>query len=208
MTALPETGGDGRARASAFGDCRWPPSRRRPWSSSNPAAAACWSATKPTRSRSCVRWRPTRLLRARAGRRHAGRRPGSTARSSFAVADRWCVARSAISKSRCSGPAEPEPRCAATPAVDRFDLVVDLQATPLLRQAMLPLGYYAPGADETARHGVARSAAADARPVREAEVLQLQPRDLRARSQRQARLHSDASWPYPGRGDRFDPVKP
>ena len=37
------------------------------------------------------------------------------------------------------------------PAVNRFDLVVDLQAMPLLRQAMLPLGYYAPGTDATAR---------------------------------------------------------
>jgi ferredoxin len=32
----------------------------------------------------------------------------------------------------------------------KFDLVVDLGATPLLSQAMLPLGYYAPGPDETA----------------------------------------------------------
>lgn len=34
-----------------------------------------------------------------------------------------------------------------SPAVGRFDLVVDLGATPLLQQAMKPLGYYAPGAD-------------------------------------------------------------
>ena len=37
------------------------------------------------------------------------------------------------------------------PPVDRFDLVVDLGTPPLLRQAMLPLGYYAPGPDEDAR---------------------------------------------------------
>jgi Fe-S-cluster-containing hydrogenase component 2 len=40
------------------------------------------------------------------------------------------------------------------PAIDRFDLVVDLQATPLLRHAMLPLGYYAPAGDETAREAL------------------------------------------------------
>ena len=38
-----------------------------------------------------------------------------------------------------------------TPPVERFDLVVDLGTPPLLRQAMLPLGYYAPGPDEDAR---------------------------------------------------------
>jgi len=38
-----------------------------------------------------------------------------------------------------------------SPPVERFDLVVDLGTPPLLRQAMLPLGYYAPGADEDAR---------------------------------------------------------
>jgi ferredoxin len=37
------------------------------------------------------------------------------------------------------------------PAVERFDLVVDLGTPPLLRQAMLPLGYYAPGPDREAR---------------------------------------------------------
>jgi ferredoxin len=37
------------------------------------------------------------------------------------------------------------------PPIDRFDLVVDLGTPPLLRQAMLPLGYYAPGPDEDAR---------------------------------------------------------
>ena len=36
------------------------------------------------------------------------------------------------------------------PPVERFDLVVDLGRTPLLRQAMKPLGYYAPGPDEAA----------------------------------------------------------
>jgi ferredoxin len=41
-----------------------------------------------------------------------------------------------------------------TPAVDRFDLVVDLQPTPMLRQAMLPLGYYAPGPDTSAREAL------------------------------------------------------
>jgi ferredoxin len=38
-----------------------------------------------------------------------------------------------------------------SPPVQRFDLVIDLGTPPLLRQAMLPLGYYAPGADEDAR---------------------------------------------------------
>ncbi len=37
------------------------------------------------------------------------------------------------------------------PPIDRFDLVVDLGTPPLLRHAMLPLGYYAPGEDEDAR---------------------------------------------------------
>lgn len=37
------------------------------------------------------------------------------------------------------------------PAIDRFDLVVDLGTPPRLQHAMLPLGYYAPGPDETAR---------------------------------------------------------
>ena len=37
------------------------------------------------------------------------------------------------------------------PPIERFDLVVDLGTPPLLQQAMLPLGYYAPGPDEDAR---------------------------------------------------------
>ena len=37
-----------------------------------------------------------------------------------------------------------------SPPVERFDLVVDLGTRPLLRQAMLPLGYYAPGEDPEA----------------------------------------------------------
>ena len=37
-----------------------------------------------------------------------------------------------------------------SPPVTRFDLVVDLGTPPLLRQAMPPLGYYAPGTDEDA----------------------------------------------------------
>ena len=37
------------------------------------------------------------------------------------------------------------------PAVDRFDLVVDLCTPPRLQHAMLPLGYYAPGPDDDAR---------------------------------------------------------
>jgi len=37
-----------------------------------------------------------------------------------------------------------------SPPVSRFDLVVDLCAMPLLRQAMPPFGYYAPGTDEAA----------------------------------------------------------
>jgi ferredoxin len=41
-----------------------------------------------------------------------------------------------------------------TPAVDRFDLLVDLQPAPLLRQAMLPLGYNAPGPDADAREAL------------------------------------------------------
>ncbi len=41
-----------------------------------------------------------------------------------------------------------------TPPLERFDLVVDLSRTPLLRQAMKPLGYYAPGPDEAALAGV------------------------------------------------------
>jgi len=38
-----------------------------------------------------------------------------------------------------------------TPATERFDLVVDLGTPPLLRQAMLPLGYSAPGLDPIKR---------------------------------------------------------
>jgi ferredoxin len=41
-----------------------------------------------------------------------------------------------------------------SPPVDRFDLVVDLSSPPLLRQAMPPLGYYAPGPDEAALDAV------------------------------------------------------
>jgi len=37
------------------------------------------------------------------------------------------------------------------PPLERFDLVVDLATPPLLQQAMLPLGYYAPGPDPAAR---------------------------------------------------------
>jgi ferredoxin len=37
-----------------------------------------------------------------------------------------------------------------SPPVERFDLVVDLEPAPLLRRAMLPLGYYAPGPDGAA----------------------------------------------------------
>jgi ferredoxin len=40
-----------------------------------------------------------------------------------------------------------------SPPVDRFDLVVDLGETPLMRQAMPPLGYYAPR-DEAALEAV------------------------------------------------------
>lgn len=36
------------------------------------------------------------------------------------------------------------------PPVERFDLVLDLQSPPSLQQAMLPLGYYAPGPDDYA----------------------------------------------------------
>jgi ferredoxin len=41
-----------------------------------------------------------------------------------------------------------------SPPVERFDLVVDLMTPALLRQAMTPLGYYAPGADLDARAAV------------------------------------------------------
>jgi len=44
-----------------------------------------------------------------------------------------------------------------SPPVERFDLVVDLSRAPLLRQAMKPLGYYAPGPDEAALAGVLES---------------------------------------------------
>jgi ferredoxin len=37
------------------------------------------------------------------------------------------------------------------PPIERFDLVVDLGTPRLLQQAMLPLGYYAPGPDPAAR---------------------------------------------------------
>jgi ferredoxin len=40
------------------------------------------------------------------------------------------------------------------PPVERFDLVVDLGRTPVLQQAMKPLGYYSPGADESLREQV------------------------------------------------------
>jgi len=43
-----------------------------------------------------------------------------------------------------------------TPPVGRFDLVVDLGSPPLLRQAMLPLGYHAPGPDPEARAALLR----------------------------------------------------
>ena len=40
------------------------------------------------------------------------------------------------------------------PPVEHFDLVVDLGQTPVLQQAMKPLGYYSPGADEALREQV------------------------------------------------------
>ena len=40
------------------------------------------------------------------------------------------------------------------PPVERFDLVVDLGRTPVLQQAMKPLGYYSPGVDEAQREQV------------------------------------------------------
>ncbi len=43
------------------------------------------------------------------------------------------------------------------PPMDRFDLVVDLGPTPLLRQAMKPLGYYAPGRDADAREALLKA---------------------------------------------------
>jgi ferredoxin len=43
-----------------------------------------------------------------------------------------------------------------SPAIDRFDLVVDLGQTPLLTQAMKPLGYYLPGPDAEARAVLAK----------------------------------------------------
>jgi ferredoxin len=42
-----------------------------------------------------------------------------------------------------------------TPALERFDLVVDLGTPRLLQQAMPPLGYYAPGPDAEARDALA-----------------------------------------------------
>ena len=44
-----------------------------------------------------------------------------------------------------------------SPPLERFDLVVDLGTPPLLRQAMLPLGYYAPGPDQAARAALLES---------------------------------------------------
>jgi ferredoxin len=44
-----------------------------------------------------------------------------------------------------------------SPADPRLDLVVDLGAAPLLRQAMPPLGYYAPGPDDDARAALLES---------------------------------------------------
>jgi ferredoxin len=44
-----------------------------------------------------------------------------------------------------------------SPPVERFDLVVDLGTPPLLRQAMLPLGYFAPGPDTEARDALLES---------------------------------------------------
>jgi ferredoxin len=41
-----------------------------------------------------------------------------------------------------------------TPPVESFDLVVDLCSPPLLKQAMKPLGYYAPGGDPEARQAL------------------------------------------------------
>jgi ferredoxin len=42
-----------------------------------------------------------------------------------------------------------------SPPLERFDLVVDLGASPLLRQAMPPLGYYAAGPDPDTRAALA-----------------------------------------------------
>jgi len=51
-----------------------------------------------------------------------------------------------------AGDGEPRPLgLLLSPPVSRFDLVVDLGSPPLLRQAMTPLGYFAPGPDESAR---------------------------------------------------------
>ncbi len=44
-----------------------------------------------------------------------------------------------------------------TPPIDRFDLIVDLGRVPLLKQAMKPLGYYAPGLDADARDALLKA---------------------------------------------------
>lgn len=57
-----------------------------------------------------------------------------------------------------AGPGDGRPLGALlSPPVGRFDLVVDLGSPPLLRQAMKPLGYYAPGPDEAARAALLRA---------------------------------------------------
>ena len=114
MTALPETGGDGRAprvglaaiaagrrRAGVRGRVRiarpLPAGRRR---------------SRRARARACA-GRPTRLLRARAGRRHAGRRQDRrhVRRSRWPTAGAWRARRFRSRAAR--GRHEPEPRCAA-----------------------------------------------------------------------------------------------
>ena len=152
MTALPETGGDGRARASAL--------QRLQLASVAPASVVEFES----RGRCLLvgdEADALALVRALAGQLDCcvlvpgdGTPDVDRIDGTFVVRGGRPLVRGALGDFEVALLGAGTNRSLGallTPAVDRFDLVVDLQATPLLRQAMLPLGYYAPGGDETAR---------------------------------------------------------
>jgi ferredoxin len=152
MTALPETGGDGRARASAL--------QRLQLASAAPASVVEFES----RGRCLLvgdEADALALVRALAGQLDCcvlvpgdGTPDVDRIDGTFVVRGGRPLVRGALGDFEVALLGAGTNRnlgALLTPAVDRFDLVVDLQATPLLRQAMLPLGYYAPGGDETAR---------------------------------------------------------
>ena len=72
---------------------------------------------------------------------------------------------------------------------DRFDLVLDLSAEPVIKTPRKPQGYFAAGRDPLEQALAAAAARAARRRVREAAVLRLRRADLRPRPVRQGGLY-------------------